>query len=91
MTAAPPESVRTEAGDPHAAPLPPVAEGLFTTAWLSGVAGADLRALLTEAQLAAVHEALDAQSSTPGTGPDASQVWGMDSLREGCLVSFGTL
>lgn len=38
------------------------------------VAGADLRALLTEAQLVAVHEALDAHSSTPGTGPNASQV-----------------
>jgi hypothetical protein len=50
------------------------------TARLDGIAGADLRALLTEAQLVAVHEALDAQSSTHGAGPNASQVWGRRQL-----------
>jgi ATP-dependent Zn protease len=49
-------------------------KGLFRMARHYGIAGADLRALLTEAQLVAVHEALNAHSSTPGTGPSASQV-----------------
>lgn len=39
-----------------------------------GCTGADLRALLTEAQLGAVHEALDAQSASAAAGPSPSQV-----------------
>lgn len=38
-----------------------------------GFTGADLRALLTEAQLAAVHEALDAQDTSPSSGAGPSQ------------------
>lgn len=43
--------------------------------WLCSVhTGADLRALLTEAQLAAVHEALDTQDTSPLSGASPSQV-----------------